>query len=197
VKTKPEFVTSADVNPLLRRLGWHGSIEEALDAQHVSRDKVEGVWIYHRPEEAPDEAADAVLTVVTTLLDRWFLAPMSMLVGPTARELSAVDMSRAAVRPFLRLLLRRRSLSGYGLLTREDYEPYLAVSTLKDAEAVATIVGNVQSLLRRRSSVTWRDVADPPRRVPTQGWKRTLLGHCEFLGLGALDESSLTRWGSL
>jgi hypothetical protein len=192
------FVAGGDAAQLVRGTVHRPvSVEDAVMSGEIDREKVEGVWVYHRPQEDLEQALTVVDTVAKRLLGDWFLVPLPILTTSTARAAARYGVSAPVVGPLLKRLVRRGRLVGLGLLTQAGYQPYLAVCTGEDEPRVAAVVVGVEGLLSGCRRVGWRDVPEPTRLVRTKAWKTTLLRHCEFLGTGSLQDGTLVRWGEL
>jgi hypothetical protein len=192
------FVTSSETARLLSSVGFHApELERAIDAGAVVKVKVEGIWLYHPANESIEDALALVEKVTQSILSEYFIVSMPMLASMVAKRVSSGQITWGAIKPVVRRLMRRRRFGAIGLLTGDDFLPYLAIHLDSDTAVVVNMVEIVGRKVVADGVADQSAVPGAPRRLRVQGWKQTVLAHCEFLGLGAIRDGSLVAWDQL
>jgi hypothetical protein len=192
------FVASSEIARLLGSQGFRSSeLDRAIQSGSIVQKKLEGVWLFHTAADSTEAALVVVETAVQDILHEYFIIGMPMLAGMVAKRLPKDAITWAAIKPLTRCLLRRRRFEAIGLLTRDAFQPYLAVHLPDDRPAISHMVDVIALRLAASGFADRSNVPNPERGLRVQGWKQSVLGYCEFLGLGASRDGSLIAWSHL
>jgi hypothetical protein len=165
----------------------------ALEAGVLTREKVEGVWLFAASERTLTDAEQRVHDSASAVCTSWLLAPVPWLVGAVTKELAGRRVTREAVQAHVRGELRSGDLYGLALLTQE-YQPYFAAFRSDDLAEVQRQLDEVRSQLSYEGSVRPEDLPQPTLPRESAAWRSIVLQHAEFLGLGRLVDSTLVGW---
>jgi hypothetical protein len=194
--TEGSVVVAREAPALLMMTGRsYRDVEHALDDGALCRIKVEANWLYSLSVDALETAYGEVVADALSVCSRWLLGALPHVGGKVAKDLVERPVSRDAAQVLLRHALRKGELTGLPLLTA-SYQPYLALYNPSDVDEVLAIVHSLPRLLERQGAVRGRDLEAPARRPALDTWRRLVLSHGEFLGLGWMDEDTLVGWRS-
>lgn len=194
-RIKEAVVGSRQVHELLRARGSSAmGVEEAVSAGVIAREKLEGIWLYGSTPTALEDAHCIVEVEANHICSAWLLSPLPPLASAIAKDISTVSVSRDAVQPIVRSLLRSRHFGALGMLT-QSYQPYLAVYRLEDAGEISRQLDYVQSCLSLTGVVSSRGLPNPLEERQFQAWRGNLLNHAEYTRLGYVSGQNLVGWG--
>lgn len=181
--------TARDVGELIapRR-----DVDDALAAGVVTREKVQGQWLYFVRGFTLEAALDAALIAVERSLDEWLVNPGRFLFGLATRELRRGELGKPALTVLVHELCARRKLAGLPLLTKAR-QPYLAFYLLSDRGEIERQISSLRELLDTQGQAEWRDLPEPTRHVARKVWRNTIISHGEWLGLGWQPEPGVLR----
>lgn len=169
--------------------------EAALAAGAVTREKVQGRWLYFEAD-GPGlvEALDLVEWSARSVLAEWLLNPAQYLLGQVVRLAGDGGPSRTSCNLLVHELCARDRLDGLALLS-QGLQPYLAFHMTDDRGEVARQVNAMREVLSARGRVGWNELPDTKRPVPRKVWRVTVLAHGFWLGLGWRPEQDvLVTW---
>jgi hypothetical protein len=181
--------TSRDVAELI---GIRRDVEDALAGGIVSREKVQGQWLYLASDFTGEAALEAALAALEESLDEWLLNPGRFLFGLARRNRHGSDLSKPALTLLAHELCARERLYGLPLLT-QGRQTYLAFYRASDQHEIERQVASLSEGLIGRGEIGWRDLPEPTRRVVRKAWRNVVIGHGEWLGLGWQPEPGVLR----
>jgi len=172
-----------------------GKLEDAAAAGELARKKVRGRWLYFEPDFSFGDILAEADRSVHEYLSEWLLGAAPFFHGGAARLSTEPDITSRAMALLIHQLCVNGHLGRLGLLN-QSYQPYLANFALDDQEEIELQVAALRELLRKRGRVDWRQLPKPRRNLNRKAWKRLVLAHGEFLGLGYLsaDRQGLIAW---
>ncbi len=194
--TKPGHAvgTVRDLPGLLERLdrpALHPDL--ATEAGLVFREKIEGTWLYATAEGAFEEAAARIREHVDEALAGWLLGAMHPLSGFVAKNMNRPEVSKDAVRAFLRRLLRDDAFDALGVFTN-DRQPYLAAFRGDDRLEIERQIEYVKENIDRARYLSPDDLPRPIVIRRLRAWRTLMLQHAEYLGLGRMEAGELVAW---
>jgi hypothetical protein len=159
------------------------ALDDTLNRGLVSREKVQGQWLYLASGYGLEQALSDARSALERSLGEWLLNPGRFLVGTAAKQTSARSLAKPALALLTHELCARGELLGLPLLTKSR-QPYLAFFRLDDEAEIDRQVAALRELLKTLGQVSWRDLPEPRRSVPRQAWRTSVVAHGEWLGLG-------------
>ncbi len=167
------------------------SAEEAALAGLVCRVKVEGIWLYTPIGVVFEDVQDRVRNECLALCRAWVMTAITSTPGKAAQEIDGSHSATMnAIRPLLRLSIRRGELAAMPALTAE-HEPYLLVHDPSDADHIAALVAAALALLEETGELSAHDIGAPPRLTTALAWRSNLLAHLEWRLAGSRTEGGL------
>jgi hypothetical protein len=185
-------VKVATARDVVQLIGKRRNIEDALVGGDVSREKIQGQWLYLAREVTVEDALDAALATLEDSLDEWFLNPGRFLFGLAVRGPRGRDLGRPALALLAHELCARGRLLGLPVLTR-GRQPYLAFFRASDEREIERQIASLRERLASQAQITWRDLPEPARRVERKVWRNVVIDHGEWLGLGWQPKAGVLR----
>jgi len=169
-------------------------VDAALASGEISREKIQGKWLYLTADAALDDALNNAEAVLTDGLAPWLVNPAPYLIGAAARDPRSQSAGKDTLTLLAHELCARGRLLGLPLLT-QHWQPYLAFYAVEDRREIERQVAGMRDLLEDGGSAHWRQLPDPLRPVARKAWRTTVIAHGEWLGLGWCPaQGELVRW---
>jgi hypothetical protein len=186
--------TSRDADELLATIGYAArDLQEACDADLLTRRKINGQWLYSKTADDVAVALAAVEKEAVRMLRSWLLSGTPFLKGPIARTTRSPVVSVRAVELLLRRLIHAERLATLPLITNE-YEPYFGLFAPEDEAEIERQIEAMRALLDSNGVVRSADLPAPRRTRDGNAWRGMILRHGEFSGLGRIEDAVLYAW---
>jgi hypothetical protein len=156
--------------------------------------KLCGRILLARSDEDFEAALEIVPALANELLIDWLIGPLPPLISTIAKRASRPELTRDAATVLLHESIRQSRFVVLGMLTTNEFEPYLALARIDDADEVRRQTSAMESMLKTRGRVRRDDLPQPLRQRSLLAWRDSILRHGEFLGLGSYSDGELVSW---
>jgi hypothetical protein len=167
-----------------------------LGSSQVIERKICGRILLARSDDDFDVALQTVPALANELLRDWLICPLPPLVSTIAKRASEPALTRDAATVLLHEAIHQSQFIVLGMLTTNEFEPYLALARIVDADEISRQTSTMESMLDERGHVQRRDLPQPLRSRSLLAWRDSVLRHGEFLGLGSYSNGDLISWAT-